>query len=233
MVVYTLEERVKIVQFYFEKHGNVAECVRKLRTEMGRKEAPSAPYVRFLLKKLRETGTIIDKPTRDKPKTVRTTENIAAVAESVRESPGTSVKHRSQQLNISKSSLRRILHKDLGMTPYKVQLVQELKPRDHPLRFHFASWACDQLENDADFGQKIIFSDEAHFHLGGYVNKQNCRIWGTENPHVIMEKPMHPQRVTVWCGFWSGGIIGPFFFENEAGAAVTVNGERYRAMITD
>ena len=22
---------------------------------------------------------------------------------------------------------------------------------------------------------------------------------------------MHPQRVTVWCRFWYGGIIGPFF----------------------
>jgi len=48
-----------------------------------------------------------------------------------------------------------------------------------------------------------------------------------------MEKPMHPQRVTVWCGFWFGGIIGPFFFENEQGAAVTVNGERYRAMLNE
>ena len=27
-----------------------------------------------------------------------------------------------------------------------------------------------------------IFED--HFDLGGYVNKQNCRIWGTETPHV-------------------------------------------------
>ena len=44
---------------------------------------------------------------------------------------------------------------------------------------------------------------------------------------------MHPPRVTVWCGFWSGGIIGPFFFENDAGNAVTVNGERYRAMLTN
>ena len=44
---------------------------------------------------------------------------------------------------------------------------------------------------------------------------------------------MHPQRVTVWCGFWSGGIIGPFFFENEQGNAVTVNGDRYRAMLSD
>ena len=38
------------------------------------------------------------------------------------------------------------------------------------------------------FGKKkIIFSDEAHFDLGGYVNKQNCRIWGTENPHAYSE----------------------------------------------
>ena len=28
----------------------------------------------------------------------------------------------------------------------------------------------------------IIFSDEAYFDLGGYINKRNCRIWGTENP---------------------------------------------------
>jgi len=44
---------------------------------------------------------------------------------------------------------------------------------------------------------------------------------------------MHPQRVTVWCGMWSGGIIGPFFFENEEGAAVTVNSVRYRGMLED
>ena len=42
---------------------------------------------------------------------------------------------------------------------------------------------------------------------------------------------MQPQRVTVWRGFWNGGIIGPFFFENEQGVAVMVNGERYRAML--
>ena len=37
------------------------------------------------------------------------------------------------------------------------------------------------------------------------------------------------RRVTVWCGFWSRDIIGPFFFENEQGEVVTVNGDRYRA----
>ena len=30
----------------------------------------------------------------------------------------------------------------------------------------------------------FIFSGEGHFDLGGYVNKQNCRIWGTEKTHT-------------------------------------------------
>ena len=50
-------------------------------------------------------------------------------------------------------------------------------------------------------------------------------------PRVISEKQMHPQHVTVWCGFWAGGIIGPYFFENETGQAAIVNGARYRDTI--
>ena len=38
---------------------------------------------------------------------------------------------------------------------------------------------------------------------------------------------------TVWCGFLSRGIIGPFFFKNEQEEAVTVNGDRYRAMFNE
>ena len=86
------------------------------------------------------------------------------------------------------------------------------------------------LQIDCDFG---ICSDEAHFDLGGYVNKQNCIICGTENPHAYIEKPTHPKRVNFWCEFWFGGIIGPFFFENEQAVAVTVNGDCYRAMLKE
>ena len=81
MVEYTLEQRWEILRHYFQNHGNVAECVRKLLTYFGRREAPSVPYVRYLVKKVKETG--IDEPKREKPKTVRTLENIAAVLESV------------------------------------------------------------------------------------------------------------------------------------------------------
>ena len=85
---------------------------------------------------MKETGILIDKPKREKPK--RIAENISAGAESMCEAPSTSIHRHSQQLNILEPSLKRILRKDLGMVPYKVKLVQELKPTDHPMRFGFA-----------------------------------------------------------------------------------------------
>ncbi|GFW53270.1 histone-lysine N-methyltransferase SETMAR [Trichonephila clavipes] len=76
-------------------------------------------------------------------------------------------------------------------------------------------------------------ADEAHFWLNGYVNKQNCHIWSEANPQVYVETPLHPEKLTVWCALWAGGIIGPYFFKNDEGHNVTVNGDRYRAMITN
>ena len=55
-------------------------------------------------------------------------------------------------------------------------------------------------KNEPQFHRTIIMIDDAHFHLGGYVNKQNGRICASEDPKIIIENPLYPQRVTVWCG---------------------------------
>ena len=55
----------------------IEKQIIKLRTDFGRRRAPSAPYVRYLMKKVKETAILIDKPKRKKLKTVRTPENIA------------------------------------------------------------------------------------------------------------------------------------------------------------
>ncbi|GFX55098.1 hypothetical protein TNCV_2306172 [Trichonephila clavipes] len=55
--------------------------------------------------------------------------------------------------------------------------------------------------------EEMFRSDEAHFWLNGYVNKQNCRIWSEANPQVYVETPLHPEKLTVWCALWAGGIL--------------------------
>ena len=129
--------------------------MRKLCTDFGRRQAPSALYVRYLVKKVKEICILIDKPKRESQKQ-SAHPRILLLWQKV-----CVKRHQHQftavlkvQLNILEIPLRRILPKDLGMTPYKNQLVQELKPIDHPLRFRFAKRACDRLTKDGDFVKK-------------------------------------------------------------------------------
>ncbi|GFS85550.1 hypothetical protein TNCV_2793991 [Trichonephila clavipes] len=78
---------------------------------------------------------------------------------------------------------------------------------DHQARRRFIEWAQNEIAVVPDFHKRILFSDEAHFWLNGYVNKQNCRIWSEANPQVYVETPLHPEKLTVWCALWAGGIL--------------------------
>ncbi|GFV00216.1 hypothetical protein TNCV_3322671 [Trichonephila clavipes] len=74
-------------------------------------------------------------------------------------------------------------------------------------RRRFVEWAQNEIAVVPDFHKRILFSDEAHFWLNGYINKQNCRIWSEANPQVYVETPLHPEKLTVWCALWAGGIL--------------------------
>ena len=66
--------------------------------------------------------------------------------------------------------------KDLCLHVYKIQLTQQLKPNDHEEQREFVEWIINHQKVDAGFSSKIILSNEAHFHLDGFVNRQNCRV---------------------------------------------------------
>ena len=75
--------------------------------------------------------------------------------------------------------------------------MQELKPNDLPQCRIFGEWALGKLAEDTLFYRKIVFSNEAHFWLNGYVNKQNCRYWSENQPEELQKLPMYPEKVTV------------------------------------
>ncbi|GFW45015.1 DUF4817 domain-containing protein [Trichonephila clavipes] len=139
---------------------------------------------------------------------------------------------------------RRLLHRELRAReplyriPSHCQVIYSqfglvIHQNDHQARRRFVEWAQNEIAVVPDFHKRILFSDEAHFWLNAYVNKQSCRIWSEANPQVYVETPLHPEKLTVWFALWAGGIIGPYFFKNDEGHNVTVNGDRYRAMITN
>ncbi|GFW04176.1 DUF4817 domain-containing protein [Trichonephila clavipes] len=78
---------------------------------------------------------------------------------------------------------------------------------DHQARRRFVEWAQNEIAVVPDFHKRILLSDEARFWLNGYVKKQKCRIWSEANPQVYVETPLHPEKLTVWCALWAGGIL--------------------------
>lgn len=118
-------------------------------------EASTRSAVWKLVQKVRETGMQVDNTRGPRRHTVRTDVNedaLSSVCDSILE-------HRLQQLNISSISLARILHKNLGLFTYKIQLPQQVKARLVPLSL--LSLALKPVLNRQPFCQKIIFSDKA------------------------------------------------------------------------
>ncbi|GFY34375.1 hypothetical protein TNCV_2506781 [Trichonephila clavipes] len=99
-----------------------------------------------------------------------------------------------------------------GFTTISCQVIYSqfglaIHQNDHQARRRFVEWAQNEIAVVPDFHKRILFSDEAHFWLNAYVNKQNCRIWSEANPQVYVETPLHPEKLTVWCALWAGGIL--------------------------
>jgi len=64
--------------------------------------------------------------------------------------------------------------------------MQELKENDHQLRLEFCQQIMTNINEDNEFLDKLWMSDEAHFHLTGYVNKQKYRYWADSNRKTFM-----------------------------------------------
>jgi hypothetical protein len=67
------------------------------------------------------------------------------------------------------------------------------------------------MEDDPRMLDVTFLSDEAWFHLTGYVHFQNTYIWSTENPH---ETRLQLVKIRVCCAVSDLWIVGLDFFEN-------------------
>ncbi|GFX33919.1 DUF4817 domain-containing protein [Trichonephila clavipes] len=99
---------------------------------------------------------------------------------------------------------------------------------DHQARRRFVEWAQNEIAVVPDFHKRILFSDEAHFWLNGYVNK--TATFGVKLILKCMSKHRYIQKNGLFGALY--GLVESFF-KNDEGHNVTVNGDRYRAMINN
>ncbi|PSN51130.1 hypothetical protein C0J52_21619 [Blattella germanica] len=119
--------------------------------------------------------------------------NVERIQTAFQSSPIKSTRRASQELQLPTTTIWRVLRRRLVMRPYKLQLLQALRQDDKRKRMAFCNENQNAIDSDNTFAERIVFSDEATFHVSGKVNKHNVRIWGLQNPHEHIE---HVTRFT-------------------------------------
>jgi hypothetical protein len=106
--------------------------------------------------------------------------------ESFERSPTKSTRRASRQLFVTRTfNVTQSATQEVDVCIQKIQLVKQLKPADGMARQHFAEEMFDSIDLGVDFFEKIMFRDEATFHVPGKAHRHNVRIWGTKKPRVV------------------------------------------------
>lgn len=127
------------------------------------------------------------------------------------QSPKTSTAKTSWEPHIPQSMVWRFLRKRLRRNPYKLQLLQALNPTDNPKRPVFYFDMIRQFVNGS-FAERLVFSDEATFHLSGQVYRHNVRILGLEKPREFIEYKRDSAKLNVLCDLSNRKVYRPFSF---------------------
>lgn len=223
------EHRAFVIEEFINNGGSPISTQRafRVRFALGRHDpVPDRKTIQNWVSNFRQTGSALKLKPPGRPKTATGPEKVAAVKASVDQSPQRSARKHAAALQLSDRSVRRILHEELKMHPYKIVVTQQLTERDWETR----TTLCRDLLRNVPQGDIMLFTDEAHFNLSGTVNKQNFRYWSQKNPQELHQRPLHSPKVTVWCAIFEFGVWGPYFFE-EDGVTATVTSNRYCVML--
>ena len=98
------------------------------------------------------------------------------IREKLAKSPRTSLRRLSVDENIPLTSVHRIVHEDLNLYPYKIQVLQQQAPTNRLQRVEFLVQLSEKIVNSPDFLYSIHFSDESQIQLSGHVNHESFRF---------------------------------------------------------
>ena len=203
---------------------NSVDRVRRWFYRTYRRAPPSRPSIRSWVRRFSTTGSVAHRNRSGRPRISQDiTERVQELFES---NPGTSIRAGAAVVGISRGSVYNILRRRLFLFPYKLQILQALSENDCQSRLNFTQYCRYRPEGFMQYLSKIVFFDECIFHLNGFVNKQNVRIWGESRPVQVNQASLNSASVMVWCAISKEKVIGPYFFESE-----NVTAQTYRHML--
>ncbi len=206
-----LHVKIEIVRHYYASNASATAALRSYKREHNLKNDPfCTKTIARIIQRFEETGSVEDKPRTGRPSLQDEREQAVCDAlQTTATAIGTSSTRRvSAATNIPQPSVYRILVNKMKLFPYRLRTSHAITTADMESRLQFAQWFQQQ---DLDFIDNIIWSDEAYFSVDGCVNTHNAIVWGKNRPEKPLTQSMFPQKVLVWMGVSATCVLRPLF----------------------
>ena len=235
-VIMDISEKVEIIRL-FSISQNAHEVRKQLyrrklesgtlpdgtKTQLDQSGIPSAQFIINLNKHFDETGSVLQnlhkrsfevRLTYGSLERASSTDNVSRMKTNGSSKQLDSLQPKrklSPTIVLSASSINKML-RDKSKA-YIARRFQLLNDDDIDRRLEFCETWQTRLKEDSMFHQKIVWSNEAKFHINGSVHTHNCTFVSEENPNNPTEYTANSPSVNVWGAVWNDEIVGPVFFE--------------------
>lgn len=216
-----------IVKKYFEE-GKTGGQIFQLVKSIGIKR----DFVYRTIRRLRDTGSLNDRPRSGRKRSVCTPDRIKRVREKIRRNPARSARKLAKEENIDRESMRRIIKVELGLRPYRKRKMHGLTAKQKLTRIQ----RCKMLlkRHGKKKVEKIIFSDEKLFVMQQSHNPKNDVVYSL----CIQDIPEHlravqrfqnTSAVMVWGAVSHKGKLPLIFIDR----GVKINTEYYKTFVLE
>lgn len=223
MIAHTASEaKRKVAVDMFLSNMKPAEIFKALRPA-----GYTFDYVKKAVVRYKETGGIADKPRKGRPRTVRTPALIRKVREKLRRTKRVKVPRLAARYEVSRSTMRRIIIRDLKNKAFKRRKSQNVSIDSMPKRCARSKALLKRHDM-----RNVMFTDEKKWTVEEHFNHQNDRIYAStlqeahDDPQYHVARGQAPAYVMVWAAITTSGKFDIVFLDSER-----LTGKKYREKV--
>ncbi|XP_076664965.1 uncharacterized protein LOC143367224 [Andrena cerasifolii] len=207
--MFAAQEYYRMFWVYARNNGDTSAAAREFALEYPQIRTPSEDTYRRLVPRLFLTGSMMPRGSEvGRPAAARNLGTIESIIDAVEADPTVSMRDLSRRLNVSSTTVHRIL-RDRMLHPYKYVQVQHLHAGDYIQRVQYSRWLLGEMLRNPSFTKYILRADEALFDREGCFNSHNIHVWSDEN--LLALRPRAAQvrwSINLWTSIWATLSLG-------------------------
>lgn len=217
-LLFTNEDYLNLILIHGECGKVIQRTLRCFQQRYPDRPKPSKDTVQRIMKNLIDSGSFKKKVVNKARPVTQNEDNQINVIAYFTAHPSASVKDAERDLGIKKSSILKILH-NFKFHAFSLTRVHNVKETDYEKRIEFCETMLLKLQENNNFLDNFIWSDEAKINKNGIFNRRNIHYWSNANPHVCRERNFQESwSFNIYCAIKNDSILVLYIYnENLTG----------------